>query len=474
MKKLFILLIAAFACSFVFGQIRNIKSPNEKIKISTNNLEKSGWYGSTATVDSYYPIESGKEIIIRPENFLGYTIGDTITQIKFMTYTVASGTYASYTNNSFTIKIYEGVDFTPIATNGYATDISSCIGTTASTTSYTSPTVGEQIVTLSTPYEVTSSAFWISIVMNGPTLVLFQSQVINENVPLANFNYQGFSSNNNNYLYTDTYEGTDYINSNYNAGYSDATETTIDEISINFYFAYFVKDAAVYVPTSDIRAVWATPAGGTSITPYQLLDTTILLSDSIEVAAYFKNLGPDPMTLTQTLSFSLTANGTELIPSANQTYTVQAFLDLFEGGLTLSDLNTYFIGFPFLPSTINSGVFALIGLDSVPVVTFIFSVNYTGNTDPTGNNSATLIIRREILTAIADNNKISKLSIYPNPSNGLVNVLSNENGNAIVYDVTGKLVKEFRVNAGENTSVNLTAGMYFVKVNNQIEKIIVE
>ncbi|MDR2009642.1 MAG: choice-of-anchor J domain-containing protein [Bacteroidales bacterium] len=79
-----------------------------------------------------------------------------------------------------------------------------------------------------------------------------------------------------------------------------------------------------------------------------------------------------------------------------------------------------------------------------------------------------------ITPALTDN----EVSVYPNPSNGQVNVLVSEKSTVQVYDVTGKLIETHNVNAGSEVSFTQSAGMYFVKVENNngvsTHKVIIE
>ena len=63
------------------------------------------------------------------------------------------------------------------------------------------------------------------------------------------------------------------------------------------------------------------------------------------------------------------------------------------------------------------------------------------------------------------NNEVADLvSIYPNPSNGVVNIAVTENSVVSVMDVAGRTVAMYNVNANEEVSFTQSAGMYIVKV----------
>jgi hypothetical protein len=76
------------------------------------------------------------------------------------------------------------------------------------------------------------------------------------------------------------------------------------------------------------------------------------------------------------------------------------------------------------------------------------------------------------------NDKATNISVYPNPTKGVINVQTNEsliNTNLAVFDVMGKTVTQFKITY-TNFNIDLSnynSGVYFLKTaNGQIEKII--
>jgi hypothetical protein len=70
----------------------------------------------------------------------------------------------------------------------------------------------------------------------------------------------------------------------------------------------------------------------------------------------------------------------------------------------------------------------------------------------------------------------SAIKVYPNPNNGVFTVASPVASNMEVINVLGSVVYSAKVNVGNN-NVNLTGltpGTYFVKVNNQVSRVIVK
>ena len=83
--------------------------------------------------------------------------------------------------------------------------------------------------------------------------------------------------------------------------------------------------------------------------------------------------------------------------------------------------------------------------------------------------------------AVGLEEKTSTFNVYPNPSNGILNIEINETGTYSVQinDIVGKLISNENIN--ENTTLNLkhlNKGIYFVNVSNNetthVTKVIIE
>jgi len=85
-----------------------------------------------------------------------------------------------------------------------------------------------------------------------------------------------------------------------------------------------------------------------------------------------------------------------------------------------------------------------------------------------GNNSISLIpISTACLTMGTVKNEIDKsFTIYPNPSNSVLNIISNENEieNCTVVDLMGKVIIHQKNNSTQINVQNLESGIYFVSV----------
>jgi hypothetical protein len=84
-------------------------------------------------------------------------------------------------------------------------------------------------------------------------------------------------------------------------------------------------------------------------------------------------------------------------------------------------------------------------------------------------------------SAGVNENALDGVSVYPNPSNGVINV-TNTNATAntiVVYDMVGKVVLTKEANA--NTTIDLTSngtGIYMVEVSNEngslVERVVIK
>jgi len=65
------------------------------------------------------------------------------------------------------------------------------------------------------------------------------------------------------------------------------------------------------------------------------------------------------------------------------------------------------------------------------------------------------------VSTITQNNDVK---IYPNPSNGLVNIEVGDNAIVSLYDVTGRFISTHRIEAKGTLTLSQSVGLYFVKV----------
>jgi len=70
--------------------------------------------------------------------------------------------------------------------------------------------------------------------------------------------------------------------------------------------------------------------------------------------------------------------------------------------------------------------------------------------------------------------KMGSVNVYPNPASDVIHFILNDNSEALLYDASGKLVKEQSGKTGSNEiNINdLSQGIYFLNVDGKTTKII--
>lgn len=210
-----------------------------------------GCFGYDGNFSSYKAFEQGNMVVLCSEGYGYYTTGHAVTKVRFTTYDggLTSG-YTDYTNNNFTIKIYEGGS-TESLSSGYTSNIAGAMGTQVYSQNYTQSYSGEQEVTLNTPYIINeNNNFWIAIVANGKTL--FALKRIAYGSPISAQNYEGSSEAfDGKYLYSDTENGTDYLNLNTSAYYTDDTESALQLYTLDFELSFCTIDPSLLSVTPE-------------------------------------------------------------------------------------------------------------------------------------------------------------------------------------------------------------------------------
>ncbi|GHT17320.1 hypothetical protein FACS189429_1140 [Bacteroidia bacterium] len=178
-------------------------------------------------------------------------------------------------------------------------------------------------------------------------------------------------------------------------------------------------------------------------------------------------------------SFDAADNFTQYLVSPELPLTTSELsvsFDYFDVGVAIDDdwgEETFYVGYSTTTSDIasftwdtdeistNSDVVAQFE-NTYPVGTKYIAIKYTGDyVDFLGIDN--ILINREIPTALSETD-MNNVSIYPNPSKGLVNIVTGEKANVRVFDVTGRNIDAFSVNAKETTTFIRSAGVYLLKV----------
>jgi hypothetical protein len=129
---------------------------------------------------------------------------------------------------------------------------------------------------------------------------------------------------------------------------------------------------------------------------------------------------------------------------------------------------TLVAGFVY-PKTWTQYSYTVSGLVSATPVKFAFRYFVT-NGGPSGANSDiigidTFSVDRPLST---DSFFKNNFSVYPNPVNDVINISSSNNSEITkvsIIDINGRVVKEINSNVTSVSVGNLTAGIYFLKIN---------
>jgi len=201
--------------------------------------------------DSFLILEPGNMVIECGEGFGYYTTGHQITKVKFSSLDGAATTnYTDYTNKSFAIKIYEGGSKESLS-SGYTSNIAGAMGTQVYSQNFTQPDFGEQEVILNTPYTIDETVnFWVVLVANGKSLI--KEKWIDYGDPIPRDNYESsLAAYDGKYLYTDTYEGTDYLNVSTTAYYTDESRAYLQICSVDFLLTFCTVNPALLMVTPE-------------------------------------------------------------------------------------------------------------------------------------------------------------------------------------------------------------------------------
>jgi hypothetical protein len=135
--------------------------------------------------------------------------------------------------------------------------------------------------------------------------------------------------------------------------------------------------------------------------------------------------------------------------------------------LTASGANTY----TWLPGSINS-----------PVSVFSPTVSSTYTVQGSNSFSCTASVNVQVIVSPCTNiaekydNDYFDFVVYPNPNNGVFSIKGNSVDSFSLYDHTGKLITIIESKEGDSntqTIENLTKGIYYLKGNGVVKKIVV-
>ena len=470
MKKFYMILAALLIGSVCFAQ--KTFSVSERYTTTTPAVaERSAWVGNQSG-SNILGITTGHAIIMRGEQFSSsYAAGNTITKIKFSTCDPqnitgqGATTYASYTNNNFTVKIYEGGQYsTDYTTEGAIVYTDGCYGTEVRSQSYTQTAFGENIVELTNPYTIGSTNFWIVIECAGNTVFLMDILQVGDAMPIATWQQLADASiTSQNYMYSETYtpqgssQSMEIVNNN--ALFYQETETTIQTYGAELCLAFYVEDGQAYVENSDLSAfflnVYPNPTGEAP--------ATMTLSETDDLVLYpaFQNNGPDAVTAP--VNIDITVNGMSIFESP-AAFNFSAEDNLPNGYYTPISFGE---GQNYVPLSLTAA--QLEGITGTFNV--CLTVTYTGVDNNSNNNQACIAITRGPVAV--EENIAEAVSVYPNPANDMFTVANAEGATIVVVNSLGQVVASIE-NAASNQTIdasNFANGTYFVKVNESVVKI---
>ena len=95
------------------------------------------------------------------------------------------------------------------------------------------------------------------------------------------------------------------------------------------------------------------------------------------------------------------------------------------------------------------------------ILLMIFIVSCSGDSDKLSDNDSNSVNENIVIN---ENDLNSSISIYPNPVKD--HFIVSTSGTVSIFDVSGKMVRNVFVEAGDEVLVNeLNSGIYFVKLN---------
>ena len=103
----------------------------------------------------------------------------------------------------------------------------------------------------------------------------------------------------------------------------------------------------------------------------------------------------------------------------------------------------------------------------VPGMTYIYEV-----TAVYADGCESEPVTTQVLVTSTDEHEVASTIVYPNPSSGVVNVVTDGSQTVEIFDLTGRLVLSEKVNG--QISFDLVSGLYFVKVGGMVQKLVVK
>ncbi len=439
MKKftcLFIIMLFTITSVSLFAQVQNLQSAKMPADITQTDLDKAHWEGHTDASNVYF-IPQGTEYAMR---FTAGQLnaGDQITKIRFYSNHESWADSHDVTNQSYVIRVYEGGSFDEITGFAEYNDR----GTEVYSQNYTATNIGGQEVDFTTPYEVGSGEFWISVEVSGGKGIMPVD--LDEEVNILQ----------NRQLYTIEHESEMFwLNNQFciddppPAQGEDCQEFVFRPL----WLAVFIDDGGTYEASSDLEAFFIDNETDQNI----ITSLNLEAEDSLIIFPVFRNLGPD--NADEIFDFILTVDDVEAINAPLNP-------EEFPGG-------TFSVGQGFMERiSLLSGE----DMDGMELEVFdvCLEIIYYGNDPDLSNNIACLTVTRPLIIDV-ENNTLENISIFPNPASDNIIITNAENSKITILNILGKVVSAIE-NPSSYQDVDissLSAGTYFVRIDSEVFKI---
>ncbi|WDO14241.1 T9SS type A sorting domain-containing protein [Flavobacterium sp. WW92] len=218
-----------------------------------------------------------------------------------------------------------------------------------------------------------------------------------------------------------------------------------------------------YTSTGTINPVTGAASGSGNISNW--LITPVITVQNGDIVSFYTRKGTDGTEdYPDRLELRMSSATTHTTPTGGAT-NVGSFTTV---GVTVNP--TLVSGFVY-PKTWTQYTFTVSGLAAPTAVKFAFRY-FVNNGGAAGANSDIIGIDTFSVDRTLSTNDFfaSNFAVYPNPSNGLVNLASKNNMaiNAIqITDLNGRVVRNINTNGVSETQINisdLTTGLYFLNV----------
>lgn len=455
MKKLFTLLVAIAFTTMAFAQLPVMPMP-EGVAVNNEQL-RSDWYG-WSTWDGNFGLPAGSSYALRvPADVI--QAGTVIEKVAFIHFHPADywagEEYETYTNDEYTISIYQGGSWTydpnanPTQTANEGTLVSSMIYSAVGAEE------GRQEVTLTNPYTVVAGTeFWVTIT------------VTNDGVAGLTGDHSADSA---------AHFGESLANLVRDPGWYQYRFGSDDVFVFQpFYLAIYANDGTSYVPKCDWYVEMYDPD---DLNEYPDGKTEIHMdphyTDSIRFYGGSFNGGTDPAI--GTVTWTLTC---DQLPEVT---------DLFNGEMTMTWPNEnneqmdagygYTFGGPARPmglfstpndyTPIEETDFGEYGLTWPLELCFhVDWVSTDGSVDPDLSNNDWCLSYYYDLGV--NEMTVNGVNVFPNPANNVINVENAAGSQISLFNIAGQEVLSIEV-ANANAAINvadLAEGIYVVRVNN--------